>query len=120
MHGSTPDPGKDTSSPAGGSDRSNDFFSELKRRKVYRVGAAYLAVTFAVLEGADMIFPTLGLGPRVFNVLVLVILLGFPLSIALAWTFDVTAEGVRRTSPLRPGHDPAPAGHSPRLLSASR
>ncbi len=109
MHGSTNDPGKDPASPAGGSDRPSDFFSELKRRKVYRVGAAYLAVTFAVLEGADMVFPTLGLGPRVFNVLVLVILLGFPLSIVLAWTFDVTAEGVRRTSPLSPGRGPAPA-----------
>jgi adenylate cyclase len=65
---------------------------------VYRVGAAYLAVVFAGLQGADLIFPALGLGPRGFNVLVLVSLLGFPVALALAWTFDVTGGTIRRTA----------------------
>jgi adenylate cyclase len=80
-----------------------DFFSELKRRKVYRAGAAYLAVAFAVVEGASLVFPTLGLGPGVFNALVLVSLLGFPLALALAWTFDVTGGGIQRTAPAGEG-----------------
>jgi TolB-like protein/Flp pilus assembly protein TadD len=80
-------------------DRPFDFFSELKRRKVYRVGAAYLAVAFAVLEGADLAFPALGLGPGVYNLLVLASLLGFPLAVALAWTFDVTGGTIQRTAP---------------------
>ena len=76
------------------------FLAELKRRKVYRVGAAYLAVAFATLEGADLVFPTLGLGPRAFNALVLVSLLGFPVALALAWTFDVTGGTIQRTAPV--------------------
>lgn len=83
------------------SHRATDFFTELKRRKVYRVGAAYLAIAFAVLEGADLVFPTLGVAPLVYNGLVLVSLLGFPLALILAWTFDVTPGGaVRRTDEM--------------------
>jgi len=82
------------------SDAPPEFFSELKRRKVYRVGAAYLAVAFALLEGADLAFPALGLGPKVYNLLVILSLLGFPLAIGLAWTFDVAGGSIRRTSPV--------------------
>ena len=67
---------------------------------MYRVGAAYLAVAFAVLEGADLAFPALGLGPGLYNLLVLGSLLGFPLAVALAWTFDVTGGTIRRTTPM--------------------
>jgi len=92
--------------PTTASDRPReDFFSELKRRKVYRVGAGYLAVAFAALEGADMVFPTLGLGPGVFNILVLASLLGFPLAMVLAWTFDVTEEGITVTDGPASGSD---------------
>jgi TolB-like protein len=87
----------------------HDFFSELKRRKVYRVGVAYLAVALAALEGAGMVFPTLGLGPGVYNGLVVVCLLGFPLALALAWTFDVTGGEIRRTEPLPEGSAPPTA-----------
>jgi TolB-like protein/Tfp pilus assembly protein PilF len=67
---------------------------------VYRVGATYLAVAFAALEGADLIFPALSLGPRTFNALVLASLLGFPVALALAWTFDLTGGTIRRTGPI--------------------
>ncbi|MBK5096610.1 MAG: tetratricopeptide repeat protein [Gemmatimonadetes bacterium] len=97
-----PAPEPDDGTPS--SHRATDFFSELKRRKVYRVGAAYLAIAFAVLEGADLVFPTLGVAPVVYNGLVLVSLLCFPLALFLAWTFDVTPGGaVRRTD--EPGTD---------------
>ncbi len=91
-----PDPG-----PEGGRrpSRATDLFAELKRRQVYRVGAAWLAVAFAVLEGADLVFPSLGVPPAAFNALVLVAVLGFPLALFLAWTFDVTPGGeIRRES----------------------
>ncbi|HSG06760.1 MAG TPA: hypothetical protein VLA36_00280, partial [Longimicrobiales bacterium] len=87
-----------------------DLFSELKRRKVYRVGAAYLAVVFGGLQGADLVFPALGLGPRAFNGLVLASLLGFPAVVALAWMFDITAQGVRRTGPADEPSGDLPAG----------
>lgn len=54
---------------------------------------------FGALQAADMVFPALGFGPRVFNGLVLASLLGFPLAVALAWTFDITGHGIRRTPP---------------------
>ena len=77
--------------------RAPDLFAELKRRQVYRVGAAWLAVAFAVLEGADLVFPSLGVPPAAYNGLVLVAVLGFPLALFLAWTFDVTSAGeIRR------------------------
>ena len=79
-------PDRDSSGP--------DLFTELKRRKVYRAGAAYLAVVFGLLQGADLVFPALGLGPRVFNGVVLVSLLGFPAAVTLAWMFDITGGGI--------------------------
>jgi TolB-like protein/Tfp pilus assembly protein PilF len=95
-------PGPDGHEASSG--RAADFFSELKRRKVYRVGVAYLAIAIAVLEGADLVFPTLGVAPVVFNGLVLACLLGFPVALFLAWTFDVTpGGGVRRTEELGAG-----------------
>jgi len=91
----TAPPDRDSSGP--------DLFTELKRRKVYRVGAAYLAVVFALLQGADLVFPALGLGPRAFNAVVLASLLAFPLVVVLAWMFDITDGGIRRTRPAGAG-----------------
>jgi adenylate cyclase len=65
---------------------------------VYRVGAAYLALAFTLIEGASLVFPTFGLGPGVFNGLVVAGVLGFPLALALAWAFEVTRDGIRRTA----------------------
>jgi adenylate cyclase len=93
---SPPEPGDP---PTGSPAPSVDLFSELKRRKVYQVGAAYLAVVFAVLQGADLVFPALGIEPRAFNAMVLGSLLGFPLVVSLAWMFDITRSGIRRTGP---------------------
>jgi serine/threonine-protein kinase len=86
---------------------------------VYRVGAAYLAVVFGALQAADLVFPALGLGSRAFNALVLTSLLGFPLAVALAWMFDITASGIRRTAPTDAvGAAIAPAGGWVRLHAA--
>ena len=93
-----PPPRPETSADA--SNRPPGFFSELKRRKVYRVGAAYLAVVFGFLQAADLVFAALGLESRFFNGLVLASLLGSPMVVVLASTFDVTKEGIRRTGPI--------------------
>jgi serine/threonine-protein kinase len=78
------------------------FLTELKRRKVYRVAAGYAVATFAILEGADLVLPTLGVPEWVFQLLVVLVLLGFPVALILAWAFDITTEGVQ----------PDPAGGS--------
>lgn len=72
------------------------FYEELRRRRVLRVAAVYAAVGWLVVEVSATTFPLLAL-PRWAATLVLVlVLLGFPLAVALAWAFDVTPEGVRR------------------------
>lgn len=76
------------------------FFRQLRRRKVFRVGITYLVVGFAIIEGADLLLPTLRLPPWTYDLVVVLVLLGFPLAIGLAWAFDITPEGVVRTPPV--------------------
>jgi serine/threonine-protein kinase len=71
------------------------FLTELKRRKVYRVAAGYAVATFAILEGADLVLPTLGVPAWVYQLLVVLVLLGFPVALILAWAFDITPQGVQ-------------------------
>jgi len=73
------------------------FLSELRRRKVIRVAIAYGIVAFGVTEVSNNVFPNLGVDwlPRV---IVWILLLGFPIALALAWAFDITATGIERTT----------------------
>jgi TolB-like protein len=73
------------------------FLSELKRRKVFRVAVVYAATAFAVLQGADVILPNLGVPGWAMGFLVVVVLLGFPIALVLAWALEVTPDGVKRT-----------------------
>jgi len=79
------------------------FFAELKRRRVFRVMALYGAASFAVLEAADILVPVLGLPEWVTLRVALLLLLGFPVAIVLEWAFELTSEGVRRTTEAAPG-----------------
>jgi len=81
------------------------FLAELKRRKVYRVALVYAAVGWAVLEASGMVLPRLALPDWTVNVVLAVVLLGFPLALVFAWIFDVSPQGIVRTQPLSPeGH----------------
>src|ERR687891_696994 len=72
------------------------FFAELKRRKVFKVGAAYLVAAWLVVQAASIGFPAFDAPPWVLRVFILVAFLGFPIAVVMAWMFDVTPEGVRR------------------------
>ncbi len=74
------------------------FLEEAKRRNVLRVGFAYLVVAFAVLQGADLVLPALLLPGWTFRMLVVVVLFLFPIVLVLAWIYDLTPDGVRRTA----------------------
>jgi TolB-like protein len=76
-----------------------DLFDELKRRRVYRVSAAYVIVAFALLQGADIMLPALGAPAWAMRVLVAAAIVGLPVASTLAWVFEVTPGGVRRTAP---------------------
>jgi hypothetical protein len=83
------------------SDRPS-FLDELKRRKVVRVAIVYGAVAWAVLQVADIVLPALALPESILTGLVVLLALGFPVALGLAWAFDVTPAGLpprrRRTT----------------------
>jgi hypothetical protein len=84
------------------------FLAELKHRKVYRAAVVYAAVGWALLEMADVVLPRLGLPDWTVNLVLAVVLLGFPLAIVFAWIFDLSPQGIVRTKPLSPAGHPHP------------
>jgi hypothetical protein len=78
------------------------FLTELKRRKVYRAALVYAGVGWVLLEVADVAFPRLGLPDWTVNMVLALVLFGFPLVIVFAWVFDFGAQGVVRTPPISP------------------
>ena len=79
------------------------FFAELKRRKVFQVAAVYGAAMFGVLQGADVLVPALHLPESLITVLAVTGLLGFPVALIVAWTYERTSEGLVRTEEAAPG-----------------
>ena len=79
------------------------FFAELKRRRVFRVMAVYGIVGFVLLQIVDLAVPALLLPEWTYRLVALILLLGFPVAIVLAWAFEMTPEGVRRTVESAPG-----------------
>jgi adenylate cyclase len=75
---------------------TRNFFAELKRRKVFKVGAAYLIVAWLAVQAASIGFPAFDAPPWALRIFILIALLGFPIAVVMAWVFDVTSEGVKR------------------------
>ena len=73
------------------------FVSELKRRNVFRVGAAYAVVSWLVLQVVDIVFPRLGFPDWAITLVLILFLIGFPVALILAWSFDFTPGGIRKT-----------------------
>jgi TolB-like protein/Flp pilus assembly protein TadD len=73
------------------------FFEEVKRRKVYRVAVAYVIGAGGVIQLASAAFPAWELPNWTLRVVIVLLLIGFPVALILAWAFDVTAEGIRST-----------------------
>ena len=69
---------------------AHNFFAELKRRKVFKVGAAYLIVAWLAVQAASIGFPAFDAPPWALRIFILIALLGFPIAVVLAWVFDVT------------------------------
>src|SRR5947208_15829186 len=75
----------------------NRFFAELKRRKVYSVAIAYLVGGWALAQGISQLLPVFDIPIWVVRLIVVLIVLGFPVALALSWFFDLTRYGVVRT-----------------------
>jgi len=79
------------------------FFAELKRRHVFRVMAVYGIVGFVLLQIMDLVVPALLLPGWTYRLVAVILLLGFPIAIVLAWALEMTPAGVRRTAEASPG-----------------
>jgi hypothetical protein len=73
------------------------FFEEVKRRKVYRVAAAYIIAAGGIIQLASATFPAWELPSWALRLVILLVLVGFPIALILAWAFDITAQGIRAT-----------------------
>ena len=74
------------------------FWSELRRRHAIKVGVAYVLVAAAVGGAAEVFLPGLGLPENALTLVLVLLVLGFPVALVLAWAYDMTPEGVVRTS----------------------
>jgi TolB-like protein/Flp pilus assembly protein TadD len=74
----------------------SELSAELKRRRVYPVIAAYAVFAFILLQIGEITFDPLGLPNWVMVGLIVVVILGFPVAVVLAWVFDITPTGIRR------------------------
>jgi TolB-like protein/Tfp pilus assembly protein PilF len=82
----------------------SSFLEEMKRRKVYRVAAAYVIAAGGVIQLASAAFPAWELPNWALRLVIALLLLGFPIALVLAWAYDITAQGVRATpGPAAPG-----------------
>jgi serine/threonine protein kinase len=82
------------------------FLDELRRRRVFNVAFGYAAVAFLLLQGAELILPALPLPTWAYPLVVAVTLAGFPVALVLAWMYDITATGLRRTEASRSAGPP--------------
>jgi TolB-like protein/thioredoxin-like negative regulator of GroEL len=75
-----------------------NFFSELKRRNVYKVAIAYVVGGWALSQGIAQVFPVFDVPNGIIRLIVLLIILGLPVALVLAWMFEITPEGIKRTA----------------------
>jgi adenylate cyclase len=74
------------------------FWDQLRRRNVFKVGASYAVVAWIVLQAAGILLPTFGAPDWAMRVVVIALFLGLPAVLVFAWAFEITPEGLRRTS----------------------
>jgi TolB-like protein/Flp pilus assembly protein TadD len=83
--------------------QSFGFLEELKRRHVWRVAVAYAIVGWLLIQVATQVFPIFHMPDWTAQLVVLLVLLGFPVAVILAWAFEMTPDGIRRTEPATSG-----------------
>src|SRR6266702_2791334 len=74
-----------------------NFFGELKRRNVYKVAIAYAVVAWLLMQIATQVFPFLEIPNWAIRLVIMLIVIGFPVALIIAWAFELTPEGLKRT-----------------------
>src|SRR3989449_5210804 len=82
------------------------FFFELRRRNVYKVAVAYAVVGWLLVQVATQVFPFLEIPNWVVRLVIALVVIGFPIALVIAWAFEATPEGIKRTEVA----DAMPAG----------
>jgi TolB-like protein/Flp pilus assembly protein TadD len=90
--------------------KSGSLFAELKRRNVYKVGVAYIVGGWALSQGIAQVFPVFDVPNWIIRLIVLLIILGLPIALVLAWMFEITPQGIKRTATA----DAMPAAAKPK------
>src|SRR5947207_5661375 len=85
---------------------SDNFFAELRRRNVYKVAVAYIVAGWALAQGIAQVLPVFDTPTWLIQLLVVLIILGLPVALAMAWAFESTPKGIKRTEDA----DAMPAG----------
>src|SRR6266581_1963620 len=76
------------------------FFAELKRRNVYKVAVAYAIVGWLLVQVATQVFPFLEIPTWVVRLVIALVAIGFPIALVIAWAFEATPGGIKRTVDL--------------------
>ncbi|HSG81098.1 MAG TPA: hypothetical protein VLC48_02525 [Gemmatimonadota bacterium] len=90
------------------------FLAELKRRHVWRAAIAYAAASFVILQAGEIVLPAFSAPEWALRLLVVVTLLAFPVTLVLAWIYEITPQGIRKTKELEA--DPQRRGQSGSLF----
>jgi TolB-like protein/Flp pilus assembly protein TadD len=81
---------------------SRNFFAELKRRNVYKVAVAYAVVGWLLVQVTTQVFPIFEIPNWALRLIVFAIVIGFPIALVIAWAFELTPEGLKRTENVDP------------------
>src|SRR5256886_12126825 len=74
-----------------------NFFAELKRRNVHKVGVGYIVAGWALSQGIAQVFPVFDIPNWLIRLFVVLIIIGLPIALVLAWMFELTPQGIKRT-----------------------
>ena len=80
----------------------NKFFAELRRRHVYRAAAAYAVIAWLLIQIATQVFPFFEIPNWAVRFIILILVLGFPIVVLLAWLYELTPEGIVRAEDVDP------------------
>src|SRR5207244_12584110 len=75
-----------------------NVFSELKRRNVYQVAIAYLVVAWLLMQAASIFLPAFNAPQWAMQIVILILVVGFPIALVFSWAFEITPEGLKRTT----------------------
>ena len=92
--------------------KAENFFTELKRRNVYKVAVAYAIVGWLSIQIATQVFPFLEIPNWVVRLVIVAVAIGFPIALVIAWAFELTPEGLKRTEDVQASGERVPKKHA--------